>query len=53
MLWTDGLTPCEAIEPRILFAKDKSHYRFVVSCIPSSGNTIIETTKTLSDILIK
>ena len=53
MLWTDGLTPCEAIEPRILFAKDKSHYRFVVSCIPSSGNTIIETTKTLEDILIK
>lgn len=50
MLWTDGLTPCEAIEPRILFAKDKSHYRFVVSCIPSLGNTIVEKSNTLEEL---
>jgi hypothetical protein len=50
MLWTDGLVPCEVIEPRILFAKDRSHYRFVVSCIPSTGNTVIEKSDTLTDI---
>ena len=50
MLWTDGLTPCEAIEPRILFAKDKSHYRFVVSCIPTVGSTIIEKSNTLEEL---
>jgi hypothetical protein len=51
MLWTDGLTPYHAIEPRLLFSKDKAHYRFVISCIPSLGNTIIEKSKTLSELL--
>lgn len=50
MLWADGLVPCEVIEPRILFAKNKSHYRFVVSCTPSIGNSVIEKTDTLTDI---
>jgi hypothetical protein len=50
MLWNDGLVPCEAIEPRILFAKDKSHYRFVVSCIPSLGNAIVDKSKTLEEL---
>jgi hypothetical protein len=51
MLWTDGLVPCKAIEPRLMFSKDKSYYRFVVSCIPSTGNTILEGTHTLSELL--
>ena len=53
MLWTDGLVPCEAIEPRLLFSKDSSQYRFVISCIPSLGNTLIDKTHTLSELLIK
>lgn len=51
MLWTDGLTPYEVIEPRLLFSKDKSQYRFVISCIPSTGNTLIDKTHTLSQLL--
>ncbi len=51
MLWTDGLSPYHAIEPRIMFSKDKSHYRIVVSCIPSMGNTLVDKTKTLSELL--
>jgi hypothetical protein len=51
MLWTDGLTPYEAIEPRLLFSKDKTAYRFVISCIPSAGNTLLEKTNTLSELL--
>lgn len=51
MLWTDGLTPFHAIEPRLLFSKDKTQYRFVVSCIPSLGNTLIDKTHTLSELL--
>ncbi len=51
LLWTDGLTPYLAIEPRVLFAKDKSQYRLVVSCIPSLGNSVLENTQTLTQLL--
>jgi hypothetical protein len=51
LLWTDGLAPCYAIEPRLLFSKDKSQYRFVISAIPSVGNTLIDKTKTLTQLL--
>lgn len=52
MLWNDGLTPCFAIEPRLLFSKDHTQYRFVLSCIPSLGNTIIEKAHTLSELTL-
>ncbi len=51
LLWTDGLTPCLAIEPRLMFSKDKTSYRFVISCLPSMGNSLIDKTKTLSELL--
>lgn len=51
LLWTDGLTPYTAIEPRLMFSKDQSSYRFVVSCIPSMGNTLVDKTHTLSELL--
>lgn len=51
LLWTDGLLPFIDIEPRLMFSKDKSHYRFGVACIPSLGNTLIDKTKTLSELL--
>lgn len=49
IIWTDGLTPCAIIEPRLLFSKDKSQYRFVVSCI--ANQTLLETPKTISELL--
>lgn len=49
IIWTDGLTPCLAIEPRLMFSKDKSQYRFVVSCI--ANQTLLETPKTLKELL--
>lgn len=51
ILYADGLAPCTAIEPRLLFSKDKSQYRFVVSCIPSLGNTFVDKTHTLAELL--
>lgn len=53
LLWTDGLAPYHIVEPRLQFSKDNKRYRFVVSCIPSLGNTLTEKTKTLSELLIK
>ena len=51
LLWSDGLSPYFAVEPRIILSKDKSHYRFVVSCVPSIGNTLIDKTQTLNQLL--
>ena len=53
LLWSDGMSPYYAIEPRLILSKDKSHYRFVISCIPSLGNTLIDKTQTLDQILNK
>lgn len=52
MLWTDGMAPYQAIEPRLMFSKDGTKYRFILSCIPSLGNSIIDKTKTLSQLLV-
>ncbi len=52
LLWTDGLTPCLAIEPRLMFLKDMSQYRFVISCIPSLGNALVDKSHTLSELLV-
>ena len=51
LLWRDGLKPFDGVEPRLMFSKDKSHYRFIIACIPSSGNTLIDNTQTLSQLL--
>lgn len=50
LIWRDGLKPYNVIEPRFMFSKDKSHYRFVLACIPS-GTFINQDTQTLSQIL--
>lgn len=50
-MWSDGMKPYEAIEPRLLFAKDKSHYRFVIGCVPSLGNNTTVKSKKLSELL--
>lgn len=51
LLWSDGLKPYHKIEPRLLFSKDNTKYRFVLSCIPSLGNTLLDKTHTLSELL--
>ncbi len=53
MLWSDGLSPYQLIEPRLLFSKDGSQYRFVISCIPSLGNTFVDKSRTLSQLVNK
>ncbi len=50
-LWTDGLSPYQLIEPRLVFSKDKSHYRFVISCIPSLGQSLVDRPQTLTELL--
>lgn len=49
ILWKDGMTPIEVIEPRLLFSKDKSHYRFVISCSPSEA--LIDIPQTLTELI--
>lgn len=51
MLWKDGLKHFMEVEPRLIFSKDKSHYRFIVACIPALGNTLIDTPHTLTELL--
>lgn len=51
LLWRDGMKPFDGVEPRLLFSKDKTSYRFVIACTPSSGNTLIDKTNTLSQLL--
>ena len=53
LLWGDGLKPYEAIEPRLMFSKDKKYYRFVIACIPNSTNVLADTPKTLSQLIHK
>ena len=49
LLWSDEMRPYEAIEPRIVFSKDKSHYTIFVGCIPKG--VLNDQTNTLSQLL--
>lgn len=49
LLWSDEMRPYEAIEPRIIFSKDKSHYTIFVGCIPKG--VLNEKSQTLSELL--
>jgi hypothetical protein len=53
LLWKDGLKPYDAIEPRFMFSKDKSHYRFILACIPTLGNVLADTPRTLTQLIKK
>lgn len=37
-LWKDQWEPVTTVEPRIMFAKDKSHYRIVIAAKPVKGS---------------
>lgn len=49
-LWKDGLTFAQEYEPHLLFNKKKTHYTIFVVATPSSGNVLLETPQTLSQI---
>ena len=53
LLWKDGLKPYEALEPRFMFSKDKKHYRFIIACIPTLGNVLADTPRTLTQLIQK
>lgn len=53
LLWRDGLRPFQEVEPRLMFSKNKSHYRFILACIPVSGRLSVETPRTLTQLLHK
>lgn len=51
LLWRDELKPFDAVEPRLMFSKDKSTYRFIIACLPIT--TLLEKPKTLSELMKK
>lgn len=51
LLWGDGLKPFQEVQPRLLFSKDKKHYRFIIPCVVGLGQSLIEGTNTLSQLL--
>lgn len=51
ILWKDELKPFEGIAPRIMFSKNKTHFRIIVGCTPRT--TLIDQTRTLSQLLAK
>lgn len=49
-LWQDGLKPDSNIEPRLLFSKDKTHYKFVIGCRLGKGQILTQTPVTLTEL---
>lgn len=51
-LWRDGWKIYQDVDPRLMMAKDKSHYVFVVAAVPGKGQILSHDTqpKTLSEI---
>ncbi len=51
-LWKDEWQPIPEIEPRIMFAKDKSHYRIVIGARPAKGSLLSNASipKTLTEL---
>lgn len=51
IMWRDGWKPYDAIEPRFMFSKDKLHYRFIIACVPTLGNTVSDKPRTLTELI--
>ena len=51
LLWSDGLTPATDVEPTFIFTPDYSKYLIMVWARPSIGQTLVDNTKTLTEIL--
>lgn len=50
LLWQDGLTPRQDVAPTITLSKDKTKYFITVAAIPQTGQTVLGTHQTLSQI---
>ena len=50
LLWQDGLRPAEEFPPRLIISKKKDRYLIHVAARPQLGQTILEKTKTLTEI---
>lgn len=51
LLWQDGLSPAQDIPPRFIVSKGKDKYAIIIAARPSLGQTLIEKTQTLSEII--
>ena len=51
LMWRDGLRPFEEVEPRLIFSKDKKHYRFIIACTPTLNSVLTDKPQTLSQLL--
>ncbi len=51
VLWKDGLKVLPEVQPRLMFSKDKTKYRFIIPSVPVSYSSKFENTQTLSQIL--
>lgn len=51
LLWRDGLTFFKEVEPRLMFSKDKTKYRFIIAAVPNASNVLADKPKTLSQLL--
>lgn len=51
LLWRDGLRPFEGSQPRLVFSKDKTKYRFYIPCIYSFYKVVTEKHHTLTELL--
>lgn len=49
-LWEKGWKVFPDVNPRLMFAKDKSHYRIIVGATQARGRILTEQPKTLSEI---
>lgn len=50
LLWQDGLSPVEDVEPRVFLSNDKARYFIVIAAKPQMGQAVLNTTQTLSQI---
>ncbi len=51
LLWRDGLEIYEAVEPRLMFSKDKRKYQFIIPCLPSQ--VLVDSPQTLTQLLTR
>lgn len=50
-LWQDGLTLMPEVDPKIIFSKDNTKFFIMVTARPMTGQTVVEKTNTLSELI--
>lgn len=49
-LWRDGMIYFDQVQPQITFNKKGTKYKIIIAALPASGNVLLETPQTLSQI---